>query len=195
MDISTNNPMKPRYWHYWISLLLGLALIPVLRRLHLPLHFAWITLGIAYWILLAGQSIFVAVVLCVIGLPIERVLSPFLARYRENPLRIVLLLLYFAILGWATTWATAFILTVDTAAVLELFNRQRAQTVLHAATDVFAPSAYLFLGFVMVLAYNCAIVSVRFNFATDPALAAIDRWLLHGHSVSELAHWAVRAFR
>lgn len=194
MDISTNNPMKPRYWHYWISLLLGLALIPVLRRLHLPLHFAWITLGIAYWILLAGQSIFVAVVLCVIGLPIERVLSPFLARYRENPLRIVLLLLYFAILGWATTWATAFILTVDTAAVLELFNRQRAQTVLHAATDVFAPSAYLFLGFVMVLAYNCAIVSVRFNFATDPALAAIDRWLLHGHSVSELAHWAVRAF-
>lgn len=186
--------MKPRYWHYWISLLLGLALIPVLRRLHLPLHFAWITLGIAYWILLAGQSIFVAVVLCVIGLPIERVLSPFLARYRENPLRIVLLLLYFAILGWATTWATAFILTVDTAAVLELFNRQRAQTVLHAATDVFAPSAYLFLGFVMVLAYNCAIVSVRFNFATDPALAAIDRWLLHGHSVSELAHWAVRAF-
>ena len=46
----------------------------------------------------------------------------------------------------------------------------------------------------MVLAYNCAIVSVRFNFATDPALAAIDRWLLHGHSVSGLTHWAVQAF-
>jgi hypothetical protein len=46
----------------------------------------------------------------------------------------------------------------------------------------------------MILAYNCAIVSVRFGFATDPELAAIDRWLLHGYSVSALAHWAVEAF-
>jgi hypothetical protein len=37
-------------------------------------------------------------------------------------------------------------------------------------------------------------VSVRYNFATDPALDAIDRWLLHGHSVSGLTHWALQAF-
>ncbi len=46
----------------------------------------------------------------------------------------------------------------------------------------------------MVLAYNSAIVSVRFNFAYDPTLAAIDRFLLRGRSVSDLAHWAVGAF-
>jgi hypothetical protein len=46
----------------------------------------------------------------------------------------------------------------------------------------------------MVLAYNCVIVSVRFNFATVPALDAIDHWMLHGHSVSELAHWSVETF-
>ena len=194
MNISTNNPTRPRHWHDWISLLLGLALIPVLRRQHLPLQFDWIALGIAYWILLAAQSIFVAVLLGVIGLPRERVLQPFLARYRQNPLRLVLLLLYFAILVWATTGAKALVLTVDTAAVLELLDRQGTQGLRRAAASVLPPSAYLFFGFLMVLAYNYAIVSARFNFATDPALAAIDRWLLLGHSVSELAHWAVRVF-
>ncbi len=46
----------------------------------------------------------------------------------------------------------------------------------------------------MVLAYNNIIVSVRYNFANDPAMAAIDRWLLHGHSVWDFSHWAVRVF-
>jgi hypothetical protein len=186
--------MKPRPWHYWISLLLGLTLIPVLRSQHLPLKFDWMTLGIAYWIILAAQSIFVAVLLCVIGMPSDRVLWPFLARYRENPLRILPVLLYFAVLVWSTDWARALVLTVDTIGVLEFLNRQRAHEVRHALAAVFAPSAYLFVGFLMVLAYNDAIVSVRFNFATDPALAAIDRGLLHGHSVSELSHWAVSVF-
>jgi hypothetical protein len=190
--------MKPRHWHYWISLLLSLALVPVLRSQHLPLKFDWITLGIAYWFVLAAQSICVAVILCVIGLPRERVLGPFLAQYREKPLRIVPLLVYFAILVWVTTWARALFLSVDAAALLELLRRQKALglrlRLRRAASAILAPAAYLFFGFLMVLAYNCAIVSVRFNFATDPALAAIDHWLLHGHSVSELAHWAVHVF-
>jgi hypothetical protein len=88
----------------------------------------------------------------------------------------------------------AFVLGVDTIALLELRDRQAAKELGRKAAAVFTPAAYLFFGFLMVLAYNCAIVSVRFNFATDPALAAIDRRLLLGHSVSELAHWAVNRF-
>jgi hypothetical protein len=186
--------MKPRYWHYWISLVLGLALISVLRSQHLPLKFNWITLAVAYWLVLAAESIFVAVLLCVIGLPGDRVLGPFLAPYRANPLRIVPFLLFLAILVWATGWMKALVLGVDAVAVLEVLNRQKTPGLRLAADAVFAPAAYLFFGFAMVLAYNCAIVSVRFNFATDPAFAAIDRWLLLGHSVSELTHWAVRVF-
>jgi hypothetical protein len=129
-----------------------------------------------------------------IGLPRTQVLEPFVARYRKNPLSIVPLLFYFAILAWVTTWVAALVLTVDAIALLELFSRQSGQELRQAAGAVLAPAAYLFVGFLMVLAYNCAIVSVRFNFATDPALAAIDRWLLHGHSVSDLAHWAVQVF-
>jgi hypothetical protein len=192
VDNAANNPMKPLHWHYWISLVLGLSLVPVLRSQQLPLKFDWITLGIHYWFVLAAQSLCVAVILCLIGLPREPVLGPFLAQYRENPLRIIPLLFYFAILVWLTTWMKALFLTVDAVALLELLRRQKTQGLLSSAPAVLAPAAYLFFGFLMVLAYNYAIVSVRFNFATDPALASIDNWLLHGHSVSELAHWAIR---
>jgi hypothetical protein len=194
MKTSTDNPMRPCYWHYWIGLLLCLALVPVLRSQGLPLEFDWITLGIAFWFILTAQSIFVAVLLSLIGLPKEEVARPFLARCRQNPLRSVALIFFFAILGWLTTWPKALVVGVDVVALLELKDRQGAKGLRNAAASVFAPAAYLFLGFLMVLAYNCAIVSVRFNFATDPAFAAIDRWLLMGHSVSEFAHWSVQTF-
>jgi hypothetical protein len=187
-------PMSPRNWHYWISLLLGLALVPVLRSQNLPVKFDWITLSIAYWFVLSAQSIFVAVLLGLIGLRREQLLGPFLARYRENPLRIIPLLLFVAILVWITGWPRALVLGVDAVALLELLNRQKARGLRPAAAAILAPAVYLFFGFLMVLAYNNAIVSVRYNFATDPVLAAIDRWLMHGHSVSELTHWAVLAF-
>ena len=193
-DMARNASTQPRYWHYWVSLLLALALVPVLRLENLPLKFDWITLGIAYWVLLSAQSIFAAVVLCLIGLPIEQVIKPFLARYRLNPLRIIPLLLFSAVLVWSTGWLRALVLTVDAVAMLELVNRRKAKGLRHDAVAVLTPAAYLFFGFLMVLAYNNVIVSVRNNFATDPALAAIDHWLLRGHSVSELTHWALNVF-
>ncbi len=192
--MATHTLMKPRYWHYWIGALLCLAMVPVLRSQHLPLKFDWITLGVAYWVLLAAQSIFAAVVLCLIGLPREQALEPFLALYRKNPLRMVPLLLFVASLVWVTGWLRALVLGVDAVALLELVNRQKTKGLRPAAGAILAPAAYLFFGFLMILAYNNVIVSVRYNFATDPALAAIDHWLLHGHSVSELTHWAVQAF-
>jgi hypothetical protein len=191
VNISVKIALKPRNWHYSISVLLCLALIPVLRSQDLPIKFDWTTLGIAYWIVLGAQSIFVAVVLGVVGLPRERVLGASLASFRENPFRILPLLLFFAILAWATNGVKALVLTVDAAAVLEW---QRSSGLRREAAAILAPACYLFFGFLMILAYNCAIVSVRFGFATDPALAAIDRWLLHGDSVSALTHWAVEAF-
>ena len=194
MEKSTNTQLRPRYWHCWIGLLLCLALVPVLRSQGLPLKLDWITLGIAFWFLLTAESIFVAVLLSLIGLPEERVARPFLTRCRQNPLRCVALLFFFVILGWLTTWPKALVVGVDVVALLELYDRQGKKGLRNAAASVFAPATYLFLGFLMVLAYNCAIVSVRFNFATDPAFAAIDRWLLLGHSVSEFAHWSVQTF-
>jgi hypothetical protein len=174
--------------HYWVGLLLGVALVPVLLSQHLPLKFDWIRLGVAYWIVLAAQSFFLAAILAVIGLP--GIWQALVARYRERPLRIVILLIYFGILIWVSGWVKAMVLTVDTIALLELRERQA----IRRASAIFAPAAYLFFGFLMVLAYNSAIVSARYNFAYDPALAAVDRFLLLGHSVSDIAHWTVGIF-
>lgn len=194
MDFSTKNSMTPRYWHYWASLGLCVALVPVLRSQHLPLKFDWITLGIAYWFFLSAQSVFVAVILSLIGLPREEVLDPFLSHYGLSPLRIVPVLLFFGVLVWVTTWMKALVLTADAVALLEWMNRQKGSELGKGLAAILTPAAYLFFGFLMVLAYNCAIVSVRFNFATDPALAAIDLRLLFGRSVSELTHWGLHAF-
>ena len=185
--------MKPRYWHYWISLLLLLAMVPLLQRENLPLKFDWITLGIAYWFVLAAQSIFVAVLLCLIGLPVEQVLRPFVASYRERPLRLIPLMLFIGALIVFTGWLRAMVLSVDASPCWN-YSSEETREFRQAAAAILAPAAYLFFGFLMVLAYNNIIVSVRYNFTNDPAMAAIDRWLLHGHSVWDFSHWAVRVF-
>ncbi len=184
--------MKPRYWHYGISLLLSIALIPVLRGLHLPVRFDWKALGGAYWIL-AGQSVFVAALLCLIGLPWQAVLRPLIERYQREPVRIVLLLLYLAALGWALTWLTAVVVTIDTVAIIE-FRERAPHKPRPSAAAVLLPALYLVAGFLLVSAYNVIIVSVHFGFAYDAAFNAMDRWILHGWSVSDLSHWAVRTF-
>ena len=183
--------MKPRHWHYWIGLLLSIALIPLLRWLHIPVKFDWIALGTAYWLVLAAQSIFVAAVLCLIGLPRSTMLRPLVERYRREPIRIVLLLLFFAALGWAFTWMKALILTADTIAILE-FRERELHELRRAAAAILLPALYLFAGFLLVFAYNDIIASVRFSFACDAAFNAMDKWILHGWSISDLSHWAVR---
>ena len=185
--------MKLRHWHYGFSLLLGMALIPALRSQHLPLRFDWITLGAVYWLVLATQAIFVATIFSLVGLPRERVLTPFITRYRAQPLRIVLLMLYFVILLWASTWLKALVLTVDTVTLFELRDRQTFQQLRHSAAAVLAPALYLFAGFLLVFAYNDVLVSIRFNFQYDAAFNALDKWLFHV-SVSDLSHWAIRRF-
>src|ERR1700693_4143480 len=119
---------KPRYWHSWVGLLLSLALIPILRSEHLPLKFDGITLGVAYWFILSAQSIFAAVLFCLIGMPRKEVLEPLLGRYPKDPLRIVPLLLFSAVVLWITHWLRALALTADAVALLELqsANRERA---------------------------------------------------------------------
>jgi PAP2 superfamily len=185
--------MKPRYWHYWIGILLSVALIPVLRGLHLPVRFDWIALGTAYWLVLAAQAVFVAAVLCLIGLPGQAILQFLVERYRRAPLRIVSLLIFVTVLAWALTSMKALILTVDTLAILEFRERKRNE-LRHALSAILLPALYLFAGFLLVFAYNDIIASVRFNFAYDATFQAMDKWILQGRSVSDLSHWAVRTF-
>jgi hypothetical protein len=192
LRLSNSILMRRRNLHYWVTVFLLAALIPVLRSQHLPLRFDWITVSVAYWVILGVQSIFLAVLLACIGTP--QILSPLIDRYRRNWLRLVAVAAYFAVLAWATTVTKSLVLSVVTVALLELYDRKGARDLSRTAGAVLVPAAYLFLGFLLVLAYNCAIVSVRYAFLTDPALAGIDRWLLQGHAVWELTHWGLRVF-
>ena len=121
-------------------------------------------------------------------------LNPFLGRLQQNKLRIVLIVIYFAILFWVFTWVKALILTVDTIALLEFLERVPISHRLRKLIDILMPSIYLFFGFLLVFAYNDIIVSVRFYGAADSFFNTIDMWLLRGTSVAAICHWALGAF-
>lgn len=184
----------PRDLHYWCSAVLTLALVPVLRKLGLPVRFDWLRLGSAYWLVLAAQSIFVATLLYGIGGAPRTTLAASLPRMRRDSARIALALVFFLVLMWQFTWLKALVLTVDAIAILEFRQRLNSVNRRRAALSVLVPAVYLFAGFLLIFAYNDIIVSLRFYGAMDANFNAIDKWLLHGTSVSELSHWAVRTF-
>ncbi len=184
--------IKPRYWHYWIGSILAIACVPLLRRLHLPLRFDWTALGIEYWLVRSVQSVFATVILCLFGLPVP-MLGPLVERYRRKPLRILLLLVYAAILGSLFIWTIALVLLVDTIAIIEFLER-KPRAPLPALGAVLLPAVYLFAGVLLVFAYNDIIASVHFSFAYDSTFDAMDKWILRGSSVADLAHWAVQTF-
>lgn len=182
----------PRDFHYWCSALLTLALVPLLRKLGLPVRFDWLRLGSAYWLVLAAQSIFVATLLYGIGSTPRTSLASFLPRIRRETARVALALVFFLVLSWQFTWLKALVLTVDAVALLEFRRSLNSVDRRRVVFSVLLPAAYLFAGFLLIFAYNDIVVSLRFYGATDATFNAMDKWLLHGTSVSAMSHWAVR---
>jgi hypothetical protein len=180
--------------HYWATALLMIGLVPCLRRMNLPLKFDWIRLSWAYWIVLAAHAIFLATVLCVVGFEPEKSFGPMLRRFKDEKLRIIAVLAFFFILHSALTWHMTIVLTVDTVAMLEFFQRIKPENGEGTWSRVLLPAVYLFVGWLLIFAYNDITVSARFFAARDAAFNAADIWLLHGISVSQICHWAVRVF-
>jgi hypothetical protein len=56
------------------------------------------------------------------------------------------------------------------------------------AAAVFLPAAYLFIGLIVAFSYNDIIAAMKFNFKADAQLNRVDAWLMHGLTVSHLAH-------
>src|SRR5947209_9999939 len=105
------------------------------------------------WLFLAAQSIFAAILLALIGFPWNQSFRPSLERYRQNPLRLITLLVFFAVLALSTTWIRALIVTVDAAAFLELWQRLKAGGMRDFVLRLLRAAVYFFFGFVMILAY------------------------------------------
>jgi hypothetical protein len=90
----------------------------------------------------------------------------------------------FSLLGF---WL-GFMVTVDALAIGELVERTRG-TLKSKLLDVFMPSAYMFVGVILVFAYDHAIAGIRNPEAYDAVLNKAD-WILFHINVSALAHWS-----
>ncbi len=181
----------PKTFHYWVSALLALAALPLLKRSHLPMQFDWLSLAFQYWVLLAERAIFATVILCLIGFP-STVWMPAFQRIWQEKLRIVILGLFFLGLWWTLGGVHGLILTVDTVAILEFRQRARTHRPWRATADVLIPALYLFCGLLLVSAYNDIIASCRFFAAADAMFNSMDQWLLVGLTVSRICHWSLR---
>src|SRR5271165_5808579 len=88
----------------------------------------------------------------------------------------------------------ALLPTIDALFVLELVERARTEgeSPRGKLAGVFAAAAYLFVGISLVLVYNDIIIASRLPVSYDNSLNQIEMHLLHGGSVSGIAHTMFR---
>src|SRR6266568_2491629 len=171
---------------------LFLLLFPVFRLAHLPLRIDFAGMAGAYWGGTAAQTSFFAILLAIVGLPLEDTLLPFFHRCREQKVRIlasvalaVLMMYFFGI------WL-GFVITVDAMALTELMDRMKLKFE-SCLLDVFIPALYLFCGVMLVFAFNHAIAGIKFAGTCDESFKHLDL-VLFRTSVSQISHWSFSHF-
>jgi len=180
--------------HFGLSLLLALALIPALAWQKLPIRFDWSAYFAAYWVGLAIQSIFLAVLLYLLGFPSRQTIDPFWQRYRSQKLRLLFLVPLGVEFFWLFRPGVSILLFVDALALVELVERLQERQIrfLKTVGTLLVPAAYLFVGLILVFSYSNVLASLRFYGTYDAAFNRMDSWILMGTTVSEIAHSAVR---
>lgn len=167
---------------------LSLLLYPIFKLAHLPLRFNLIDMTTAYWFGTAASGTFVAVVFALIGLPPSQTFLPFTYRVREKKGILVIALVLACVMFYLLGPWLGLMITVDALAIGELLERTRGN-LKSKLLDVFVPGAYLFIGVMLVFAFNHAIAGIRNPEAYDAMLDRADGILFH-INVSTLAHWS-----
>ncbi len=183
--VSAGNKLRS-HWHVVLTLCLATMLWPALRHTGLPLAFDW---GIfpTYWVGLTLQSIFLGVLLCVIGIPSELAVGPWWRRMLGEKIRLVLLVPLLALLVLIFGAWKGLLFGVDIVALLEFIDRTRTGGTSAKALAVLSPTVYLFVGLITVFGYNDVIAALRFDGTADQLLNRMDIRLLGGASVSTMA--------
>ena len=179
-----------RHLHWFISGLLLLGLVPAFLLLHLPFVFAWGTFVGAFFGFTL-QSLLLALLLYLVGFPRRVTLAPMLRRYLDQKARIPALVAFISLMIWEFGIISGLVLTILTIALLELFDRSGGdpQTLQRWTSALAIPGVYLFLGLILVFAYNDVIAAARFTGAYDSFFQRIDSWLLLKGSVVEISHY------
>ena len=160
----------------FVVLLLGM-------RIHgIPLKFS-VSNFLERYSVVGIQSIAYSLILGAIGMPTE-IFAPMKERYRESPLRLVILGLLGALFFYLYPPFAAAVFLLVSIGILEAYDRGIAALTL---TRPLLPAIYLFVGLITVFGFNAYLVTIRTaNYSS--IVATLDSYLLFGHSASELSH-------
>jgi PAP2 superfamily len=123
----------------------------------------------------------------------QRSFAPWWERHRQQKARLGILAILALPASLLLGPAKGLLVTVVTVAVLEFVERERTSGQTRKKIfDVLVPAAYLFLGFVLVFAYNDVIAAVRFYGAYDEFFNRMDSRLMFGATMPQIAHAALR---
>jgi len=167
--------------------LLEVAIVPAFIAARLPFRIDLATFISAYWGGTAAQAVFIAVILSVAGLSLERTLLPMWRSYRQQKLRFLGLIFLGIWMIWLFGPWLGLIIVVDALALAELLERRKHQFGT-ALLDVVVPSAYLFVGVLGVYLLNHAIAGIKFAGTYDRAFNRADVFLF-GTTASAASHW------
>jgi len=180
---------------HWIATCLFAALVvPLFLAAKLPLSVNWPRLLSIFWVGLSLHSVAFAVLLMVIGFPIHQTLGPVWTHYKAQKPRLVFFVIFAIIMILQFGLLSGFVLIVLAVVLGELVDRTRGDlnAIVNLIKPLLVPSVYLFLGLVMVFAYNDLIATVKNPSAYDWLYLKMDSYLLGGSSVSAIAHSLIR---
>ena len=177
-------------FHWIASVLLAILVVPAFLAVKLPLSVSWSRLLTIYWVGLSLRSVTFAVLLVIIGLPLRHTLGPLWTHYKAQKARLVFFPIFAAFIILEFGLVNGSVLIVFAMVLGEIVDR--AQGDLNAIMRLFrpllVPSVYLFLGLVMVFAYNDLIAILRKPSAYDWLYLKLDSYFLDGSNVSAFAH-------
>ncbi len=181
-------------FHLGMTALLSVALVPLLVALNLPVRFDWSNLLIPYWVGFPVQSVVVASLLYFINFPFSQTAQPLWARYRKEKQRLLILIPLWIFLRWLYDFWTFVLVAVFAVVMFEVVDRAREDQfpLSKAALQVLGPAAYFLLGLILVFSYNDMIVILKPYVAYDEVFNRMDSRILMGHTVTEIAHRAIR---
>jgi hypothetical protein len=174
---------------YGLLAALSLLLVPAFILARLPFRMDFLSFAKVYWIGTSARSAFVATLLLILGFPIGQTLAPALRRYRAQKMRIVIALTVAVGLSCVLGLWMGLVVTVDALALAELMERKK-DAFERTLVDIFFPGLFLFLGVILIFAFNTAIAGIRWAGTYDAALRHVD-WILFHANVSSFSHWVL----
>jgi hypothetical protein len=169
-----------------------------MHLVRLPVRFNWPAFLQVYWVVFPFQSILAAVVFYLIGFSADETIKPLWLRYSRDKRRFLLLAPFLIVLSllcfYFASLAILPYMVVLAIGILELFDRTQDHPgfLSGALSSVLLPALYLFIGIVLLFAYNDVAVSSRPYVSYDAFFERVDSWMLAGTTVPGIVHYAVR---